>query len=194
MYQSPMKSVTDLRAMLEGFAARHAAEKVTQGTDPQKLLKRFQCLQQSTNSGDYRRFALDDHRLHQTIIDLAEIPGLKQAWCAAFTAQNSFRIKTLQQCWPDLSVLFESHRPWWMRLRQVIRRKPKTKRELIWMPFGFVWLTPPRISLCPAIRCPVRVLIWHSISTNQFGYPNCPRKSQDAAPATLRDYSATNLI
>lgn len=111
MNQTPMKSVTDLRAMLESFAARHAAEKVMQGADPQKLLNQFQRLQRSSNMGDYRLFASDDQRLHQSIIDLANVPGLKQAWRAAFEAQNPFRIKTLQQCWPDLSVLFESHRP-----------------------------------------------------------------------------------
>lgn len=111
MNQTPMKSVTDLRATLESFAARHAAEKVMQGADAQKLLDRFQSLQRSSSIGDYHLFASDDQRLHQTIIDLADVPGLKQAWRAAFEVQNPFRIKTLQQCWPDLTVLFESHRP-----------------------------------------------------------------------------------
>lgn len=111
MNKTPMKSVTDLRAKLEGFAARHAADKVIEGVDPQRLLNCFHRLQQAAESGNYRRFALEDQKLHQTIVNMADVPGLKQAWSSVFNAQNSFRIKTLQQCWPDLSVLFESHRP-----------------------------------------------------------------------------------
>jgi len=38
MGKSPMKSVTDLRANLEGFAARYAAQRVRDGADPQPLL------------------------------------------------------------------------------------------------------------------------------------------------------------
>lgn len=111
MNQTPMKSVTRLRATLESFAARYAAENVQQGSDPQKLLKRFQKLQTASEKGDYRRFTNDDRGLHQAIIELADVPGLAQSWQAAFEAQNAFRIKTIKECWPDLSVLFESHRP-----------------------------------------------------------------------------------
>ena len=111
MSLSPMKSVTQLRATLEGFAARQAASQVLAGEDPRRLLKQFQHLEQAAQVVDYRRFANEDRRLHQTIIELANVPGLKESWQAAFEAQNAFRIKTLKQCWPDLAVLFESHRP-----------------------------------------------------------------------------------
>tara|TARA_R110002124_G_scaffold79365_4_gene211146 strand:- start:1179 stop:1964 length:786 start_codon:yes stop_codon:yes gene_type:complete len=111
MTQSPMKSVTELRATLEAFAARSAALQIKQGSDPQHLLKQFTDLKRASDAGNYRRFATADRQLHQTIIELADVPGLKSSWLAAFEAQNTFRIKTLEQCWPDLAVLFESHRP-----------------------------------------------------------------------------------
>lgn len=111
MNQTPMKSVTRLRATVESFAARYAAENVQLGSDPRELLKRFDDLKKAAEKGDYRRFASEDRRLHQTIINLADVPGLEESWRAAFEAQNAFRVKTIEECWPDLSVLFESHRP-----------------------------------------------------------------------------------
>jgi len=48
--------------------------------------------------------------LNQTIVELADVPAFKQSWEAAFNAQNVFQVNMLRQCWPDLSVLFESYR------------------------------------------------------------------------------------
>jgi AraC-like DNA-binding protein len=105
-----MKSVTDLRAALEGFAARNAALRVREGVDSKPLLDAFSQMEQAAQAGDYRRFANRDRALHEAIVDMADVPALKQSWQAAFRAQNAFRIETLRRCWPDLSVLFEAHR------------------------------------------------------------------------------------
>lgn len=108
---TPMKAVTNLRATVEGFAARHAALRVRDGVKPIELLDTFRRLREASDVGDSRLFAAADRGLHRSIIDLANVPGLLATWQAAFRAQNEFRLKTLHDCWPDLTVLFESHRP-----------------------------------------------------------------------------------
>lgn len=106
-----MKAVTGLRAALEGFAARHAALRVGAGAPPQALLASFERLRRAAEGGDHRRFAAADEALHRAMVELADVPGLTGAWQAAFAEQDVFRRQTLRRCWPDLSVLFESHRP-----------------------------------------------------------------------------------
>ncbi|MBA4015707.1 MAG: hypothetical protein C0483_00820 [Pirellula sp.] len=108
---TPMKAVTNLRAVLEGFAARHAAARVQSGVAPRKPLECFRRLRAAAEAGDYRKFAAADGALHRSIIELADVPGLAPSWQAAFAAQSEFRLQTLRHCWPDLGVLFESHRP-----------------------------------------------------------------------------------
>jgi AraC-like DNA-binding protein len=105
-----MKSVTALRATLEGFAARYAAQRVRDGADPQPLLDRFVRMERAARNTDFRQFATADRALHRAIIDLADVPALRESWQAAFAIQETFRIDTLRRCWPDLMVLFESHR------------------------------------------------------------------------------------
>jgi AraC-like DNA-binding protein len=108
---TPIKSVTSLRAVIEGFAAREAAGRVAQGTSADSVLQRFRDMQVVAAAGDYQRFAQIDLALHQAIVELANVPGLVGAWQSVFEAQNAFRLQTLKVCWPDISVLFESHRP-----------------------------------------------------------------------------------
>jgi len=106
-----MKRVCQLRATLEGFAAREAATRVAQKVSAAPLLKQFRDMQQIAEAGDYKRFARADRALHRMIIELADVPGLMSAWQAVFRAQKSFHLQTVEICWPDISVLFESHRP-----------------------------------------------------------------------------------
>src|SRR3569623_3118830 len=56
MATTPMKSVTQLRAALEGFAARHAAMRVAGGIAPREVLARFRRLLKAAAAGNYRRF------------------------------------------------------------------------------------------------------------------------------------------
>ena len=110
MIMMPAKSATDLRAVLEGFAARHAALQVAAGAASDPLQQQMLRLQQAATTGDHRRFIRCDQALHAAIVDLANVEGLKASWESAFAAQNAFRMDTIRQCWPDLDVLFESHR------------------------------------------------------------------------------------
>jgi len=106
----PDKSVTDLRATIEAFAAKEAAKRIRAGAKPTKLLDCYTEMQQLGASGDYEIFAKKDKALHEAIIDMADVEGLPQSWRIVFSCQSQFRLRTLRECWPDLSVLCESHR------------------------------------------------------------------------------------
>lgn len=105
-----MRPLTDLRAVLDAFAARQAAERVGDGADKQPLLHAFKRLQQAAVEGSHRRMAAADRQLHETIVQLADVPGLEASWQAAADANEPFHLDTLARCWPDLTILFEAHR------------------------------------------------------------------------------------
>jgi AraC-like DNA-binding protein len=105
-----MRPLTDLRAVLDAFAARQAAERVAGGAKKQPLLAAFKRLQQAAVDGNHRSMAAADRRLHETIVRLADVPGLDASWQAAADANEPFHRDTLARCWPDLTILFEAHR------------------------------------------------------------------------------------
>lgn len=71
----------DLRGLLEGWAARHLAEK---GAEPQLLAQLDECLRKgdellarrSLTDDDARHYALINSRFHQLVIDSCEMPLL----------------------------------------------------------------------------------------------------------------------
>ena len=108
--QPDMRAATELRAVVDAFAARHAATRVAAGADRRPLLAAFKRLQAAARAGDHRRMASADRGLHTCIVDLAGIEGLPEVWSAAAATMERFRVETLGTCWPDLVVLFEAHR------------------------------------------------------------------------------------
>ena len=107
---TPMRTVTELRAVIDGFAARHAATRVAGGADSGPLLGAFAEMQEAARVGDYDRVAKADRRLHVTIVQLADVQGLAKVWETVAARLDAFRRETIQLCWPDLNVLFEGHR------------------------------------------------------------------------------------
>ncbi|MBN2294190.1 MAG: helix-turn-helix domain-containing protein [Pirellulales bacterium] len=105
---TPMKAVTQMRAVFDGFAARYAAARVARGADPRALLKVFAEMQQSVQDDEH--FAELDRKLHYTIAELADVRGLTDVWQVVTREQDAFRRATLRECWPDMNVLFEAHR------------------------------------------------------------------------------------
>lgn len=107
---SPMRAVTELRAVIDGFAARRAADRVKSGVDPEPLLIAFERLQASAKASDYSGFILEDRAFHLKIVELTGIEPLSHVWRLVGEYQEPFRVETLRTCWPDLNVLFEAHR------------------------------------------------------------------------------------
>lgn len=107
---SPMKSVTEMRAVIDGFAARYAAARVAKGADAEPLLQAFESMQQSAKANDHSGFILRDQAFHLAIVNLAQVDGLPQVWQTVWQYQKRFRVESVRACWPDLKVLFEAHR------------------------------------------------------------------------------------
>jgi AraC-like DNA-binding protein len=106
-----MRAVTEMRAAIDGFAARYAARRVAEGADKRPLLHAFRQLQQAAAGDDYRRMAQTDRDLHLAIVRLAGVDGLVDVWESAARTMERFRVESIRVCWPDLNVLFEAHRP-----------------------------------------------------------------------------------
>lgn len=106
-----MKTSTELRAVVDAFAARHAARRVSAGADKQPLLDAFRRMQRAAAAEDYGEMAAADRNLHLAIVALAGVDGLGKTWHAAAEPMERFRVDSLERCWPDLNVLFEAHRP-----------------------------------------------------------------------------------
>lgn len=108
---TPMRSVTEMRAAVDAFAARYAAARVAAGADKQPLLDAFVRLQRAASRNDYSGVVQADRALHQAIVALADVQGLPEVWDTAVGSMEEFRIQSIRVCWPDLNVLFEAHRP-----------------------------------------------------------------------------------
>ena len=105
-----MKTSTELRAVVDAFAARHAARRVAAGVDKQPLLDAFRRMQRAAAAEDYDQMAAAVRNLHLAIVSLAGVDGLGKTWHAAAEPMERFRVESLERCWPDLTVLFEAHR------------------------------------------------------------------------------------
>lgn len=107
---TPMRAITEMRAVVDAFASRYAAIRVAAGADKRPLLDAFKRLGEVGRAGDHRRVAESDRALHLAIVQLANVEGLMQVWETAANVQERFRIESIERCWPDLTVLFEGHR------------------------------------------------------------------------------------
>jgi AraC-like DNA-binding protein len=108
---TPMRAVTELRAVVDCFAARYAAVRVAAGADKHPLLDAFQQFHGAARRGALPEVVQADLALHGAVIRLADVEGLMDVWKTAFTAMDSFHVDSIRACWPDLNVLFEAHRP-----------------------------------------------------------------------------------
>ncbi len=105
-----MRAVTQMRAVIDGFAARYAAIRAAAGAEKAPLLKAFKRLQQAAAEDDYARVARADWALHLAIVRMAAVEGLEAVWKAAASAMDVFHVESIRICWPELTVLFEAHR------------------------------------------------------------------------------------
>lgn len=105
-----VKGVMDMRAVMDGLAARYVAMRVEQGATLESFLVVFDTMQHAAEAGDYHRFLIADLAFHMAIIELAEIDGLLDVYKKVRTYQIMFQKETIQKYWPDINVLFEGHR------------------------------------------------------------------------------------
>ena len=104
------KRIGQLRSLIEGFAARHAALNIQNGASPDSMMDCFDALYNAARQNNLDAIHTSDWALHQSIIKLANVPGLEQIWNIIANLHESFSLKTLQTCWPDQESVSEAHR------------------------------------------------------------------------------------
>ena len=110
MTDTELRHLSDLRVLLEGFAARHAAvrtrDEPSRLTPLREILER---LNEATFKRDYAVFRDCDYALHRGIVELAEVPLLASNWQQVWEAQTAFHEQTFEECFPDARFLADEH-------------------------------------------------------------------------------------
>lgn len=105
-----LRKLSELRSLLEGFAARSAASNTSGNSNLVKDLKILLTrLSTSVRANDYTGFRDADFHLHESIIQLADVPYLHEAWLAVWKGLSDFHHRTFDDCFPDARFLIEEH-------------------------------------------------------------------------------------
>ena len=108
--EQSLRKLTELRSLLEGFAARSAASNTMGNNKSVKDLESHLIrLSNAVRGDDYTGFRDADFSLHETIVQLADVPCLHKAWLAAWNGLADFHHRTFEDCFPDARFLIEEH-------------------------------------------------------------------------------------
>lgn len=110
MTDSDLRHLSALRALIEGFAARNAATRAA--GSPAVLTRLRSILRQLTkavSARDYAAFRNADYELHETIVNLAAVPLLRDIWLTVWNGLLAFHKKGFEECFPDARILGEEH-------------------------------------------------------------------------------------
>jgi AraC-like DNA-binding protein len=110
MTTTELRRLSELRSLLEGFAARHAATHAA--TSPEKLKQLRSILKRLTKAvraRDYSAFRHADLELHETIVSLANVPMLQETWRSVWNGLLAFHKQGFDDYFPDARVLAEEH-------------------------------------------------------------------------------------
>jgi AraC-like DNA-binding protein len=110
MNETELRRLSELRAMLEGFAARHAASHATaEARQPTLLRAILKRLNASVRRRDYPGFRRADEELHTAVVAAADVPHLLEVWRVVWTGLQGFHRKGFDECFPDTRILIEEH-------------------------------------------------------------------------------------
>ena len=98
-----------LRAEVEAFAARHAAERVAGGAPPAELLRHLAAMQQAARDNDYEAFVQADMSLHRSVAQFSQVPGLDEVWDVIEKRMRDFVAWAHRYLLRDLAMLALSH-------------------------------------------------------------------------------------
>lgn len=105
-----LRRLSELRALLEGFAARHAAVHAREDYSAMKTMRAtLKRLTIATRRRDYTAFRAADHELHATIVDFAAVPKLAETWLSVWNALLGFHRDAFDECFPDARFLSDEH-------------------------------------------------------------------------------------
>jgi AraC-like DNA-binding protein len=104
-----LKLITELRGIVDAFAAKYAALNVQQGSSTDELCACYEKLGKTVNKNSIKEFMELDRLVHLEIVELSGVTGLREVWQLISGYMAEYNYETLVHCWPDLNVLLESH-------------------------------------------------------------------------------------
>ena len=110
MTTTELRRLSELRSLLEGFAARHAAEHAASSPETLGALRFIlNRLTRAVRARDYEAFREADLELHETIVSLAGVPMLAETWRTVWDGLLAFHKQGFDDYFPDARVLAEEH-------------------------------------------------------------------------------------
>ncbi len=108
MEAANFRKLSQLRAFVEGFGARHAAE--SSGADQVEALQgALQFLKKSVRQGNYSAFRKADAQLHETIMNMSAVPHLREVWQLLWDALAEFHAHGFREYVPDPRTIIGEH-------------------------------------------------------------------------------------
>lgn len=110
MNDTELRRLSELRSLVEGFAARHASQHAA--ASPEVLLKLravLKRLSRAVRERDYAAFRQADFELHERIVLLANVPLLHETWLTVWNGLRGFHKKGFEECFPDARILSQEH-------------------------------------------------------------------------------------
>jgi len=105
-----LRKLSALRAQIEAFAAREAASLVNDRSQLFDDLRRTLIrLKDAVRKTDYEAFRIADSTLHETIVQMADVPLLPETWRVIWDGLTSFHHQAFREYFPDLRTLAEEH-------------------------------------------------------------------------------------
>lgn len=109
-FPEELRMLCDLRAELEIFAVRQICQKKNiKDTVHDLLIPLLNRMENAARNQNYAYFMREDQALHQTIIELANLPALKSAWEIVWGTLAQFHHESFAQYWPDLRPIMREH-------------------------------------------------------------------------------------
>jgi len=110
MTDTPLRRLSELRAVIEGFGARYAAiraaEDVPQIATLRAILSRLTTALRQRN---YPAFSAADFELHMTMMAMSDVPHLCDIWQTTWNGLKSIHQQGFDECIPDPRVLIGEH-------------------------------------------------------------------------------------
>lgn len=110
MNEADIRRLSELRSLLEGFAARHAAQHVAIAREHLgRLRASLEKVRDALSVRDYSAFREADFELHKTIVEMSRVPRLLVVWQEAWDGLLGFHEQGFNDYFPDARVLAEEH-------------------------------------------------------------------------------------
>lgn len=107
---APMRAVMELRGVIDGFAARKAAERIAEDTGKRALLDAFARFGRAVERGCYPGALKADRQLHLAIVRVAAVEALEPAWETVANTREWFHVPARHVGSLDLKQFAERHR------------------------------------------------------------------------------------